>query len=85
MLVAALIGLAPDPTVDPGEEFSTYDINGNGFISVAELHTVLAATGDQPAVGEASDMISEWDVGGDGHVSKDEFSAMVRLEKDEEL
>jgi len=54
-------------------EFLTMMVDGNGFISPAELRHVMTDLGQEPTDTEVDEMIREADVDGDGQISYEEF------------
>ncbi|KAL6976229.1 Calmodulin-like protein 3 [Sarracenia purpurea var. burkii] len=65
---------------DMKEAFDVFDRNGDGFITVEELRSVLAALGLKQGrtVEDCRRMITKVDVDGDGMVDFDEFKQMMR-------
>jgi calcium-binding protein CML len=57
--------------------FRTFDRDGNGFITAAELAHSMAKLGHALSVKELSDMIREADTDGDGRISFTEFAAAM--------
>lgn len=57
--------------------FRTFDRDGNGFITAAELAHSMARLGHALSVKELSDMIREADTDGDGRISFSEFAAAM--------
>lgn len=62
---------------DKGEEreirdaFRVFDINGNGFVSAAEIKQAMVRLGESVNDEDVDDMIREADEDGDGHISYD--------------
>ncbi len=56
------------------ETFKVFDLNGDGYISAAELKEVLTNMGDQLSEKEALDMIHDADADGDGRLNLVEYS-----------
>lgn len=69
-----------DEEEDMREAFSVFDQNGDGYISVEELKSVLASLGLKQGrtVEDCKDMIMKVDVNGDGRVDFTEFKRMMR-------
>ena len=59
------------------EAFRVFDKEGNGFISSAELATVMLSIGEVLSVEETEEMIAEADIDGDGNVNYEEFVALI--------
>lgn len=59
------------------EAFKMFDKDGNGYISAAELRTVMCNLGEKLTEQEVDDMIKEADVDADGMVNYEEFVAMM--------
>ncbi|ESQ42143.1 hypothetical protein EUTSA_v10014926mg [Eutrema salsugineum] len=65
------------------ETFSLFDKDGDGFISMKELGTVMASSGQNPTEAELQDMINEVDADGNGKIDFPEFlNLMARKMKD---
>ena len=62
------------------EAFSVFDQNGDGYITIEELRSVLASLGLKQGrtVEECRQMINKVDANGDGRVDFKEFSQMMR-------
>ncbi|GFY81393.1 ARF-GAP domain 11 [Actinidia rufa] len=70
-----------DEEEDMREAFNVFDQNGDGFIAVEELMSVLASLGlkqGRASVEDCGRMIMKVDVDGDGRVNFDEFKKMMR-------
>ncbi|CAM8983580.1 unnamed protein product [Rhodiola kirilowii] len=65
---------------DVREAFNVFDQNGDGFISVEELRSVLGSLGLKQgrSVEDCKKMIAKVDADGDGQVDFDEFKEMMR-------
>lgn len=65
---------------DMKEAFNVFDGNGDGFITVEELKSVLASLGLKQggAVEDCKKMIMKVDVDGDGKVNFSEFKQMMK-------
>lgn len=59
------------------EAFLTFDMNGNGYIGVAEIRFVLDALGEDVTDEEIDEMVRMLDVDGDGQVNFREFNKMA--------
>lgn len=59
------------------EAFFTFDMNGNGYIGVAEIRFVLDALGEDVTDEEIDEMVRMLDVDGDGQVNFKEFYKMA--------
>jgi len=55
----------------------TFDMNGNGYIGVAEIRFVLDALGEDVTDEEIDEMVRMLDVDGDGQVNFKEFYKMA--------
>ncbi|KAL5543139.1 hypothetical protein UlMin_010849 [Ulmus minor] len=69
-----------DGEEDMKEAFDVFDQNGDGFITVDELRSVLASLGLKQgrAVEDCKKMIMKVDVDGDGRVNYKEFKQMMK-------
>ncbi|XP_058181580.1 calmodulin-like protein 3 [Rhododendron vialii] len=69
-----------DEEEDMREAFNVFDQNGDGFITVEELRSVLASLGMKQGrtVEDCKRMIMKVDVDGDGRVNFKEFKQMMR-------
>ncbi|KAM0947192.1 putative EF-hand domain-containing protein [Dioscorea sansibarensis] len=65
---------------DVKEAFDVFDVNGDGYISVEELRSVLASLGLRQGWSkeDVRGMIGKVDEDGDGRVSFEEFKVMMR-------
>ena len=70
-----LCGLTVDRTSDPKDpkQFHIYDKNGDGFINVEELKSVMMGQGNLPTVQELEKKLGNEDTDGDGQISFEEF------------
>lgn len=59
------------------EVFRSFDRDGNGYITAAELAGSMAKMGHPLTYGELSDMMREADTNGDGVISFNEFAAIM--------
>ncbi|KAK8657969.1 hypothetical protein V6N13_036186 [Hibiscus sabdariffa] len=57
--------------------FKVFDMDGNGFITAAELAHSMGKLGHALTVEELSEMITEADTNGDGMISFEEFSHAI--------
>ncbi|XP_064597281.1 neo-calmodulin-like [Liolophura sinensis] len=57
--------------------FRVFDRNGDGFISSAELRTVLVNLGEKLTDKQIDDLMREADKDGDGRISYEEFSKVL--------
>lgn len=62
---------------DIKDAFDIYDMDGDGLISVKELHQVLKRLGERCSSNDCSRMIDSVDADGDGCVNYDEFKKMM--------
>ncbi|KAK4370699.1 hypothetical protein RND71_010174 [Anisodus tanguticus] len=69
-----------DEEEDMREAFNVFDQNGDGFISVDELKSVLASLGLKQGrtIEDCKQMIKKVDIDGDGMVNFAEFKQMMR-------
>lgn len=69
-----------DEEEDMREAFNVFDQNGDGFICVEELKSVLASLGLKQGrtIEDCKQMINKVDIDGDGMVNYDEFKQMMR-------
>ncbi|KAL5990931.1 Calmodulin-like protein 3 [Asimina triloba] len=69
-----------DEEEDMREAFNVFDQNGDGFITVEELRSVLASLGLKQGrtMEDCKKMITKVDVDGDGRVNFKEFKQMMR-------
>ncbi|RWR71957.1 calmodulin-like protein 3 [Cinnamomum micranthum f. kanehirae] len=69
-----------DEEEDMREAFNVFDQNGDGFITVEELRSVLASLGLKQGrtIEDCKKMIRKVDVDGDGMVNYKEFRQMMR-------
>ncbi|KAL3220011.1 hypothetical protein MRX96_005748 [Rhipicephalus microplus] len=58
--------------------FKQLDRDGNGFITANELRHFMIALGEQLTDGQVDKMIRDADMDGDGRISYDEFSALLK-------
>jgi len=55
------------------EAFQVFDMDGNGFISAAELSNIMSNLGEKLSEEEVADLIRQADVDGDGQINYEEF------------
>lgn len=69
-----------DEEEDMKEAFNVFDQNGDGFITVDELKSVMASLGLKQgrSAEDCKSMIMKVDVDGDGRVNFNEFKQMMR-------
>ena len=63
--------------------FQTFDRDGNGLISAAELRYIMSNLGQLLDVKEANEMIETVDKDGDGQIDFTEFVEMMQREESE--
>merc|ERR1740117_1057809 len=68
--------LTPDELEQCKENFSLFDVNGDGTITSKELGTVLRSLGQNLSQAELQDMINEADADGSGSIDFPEFMKM---------
>ena len=71
-LMAARI-LARDPRDEVNRAFDLFDVEGKGMIGVDELRRVARELGEGLGDDELAAMIEEFDLDGDGQITRDEF------------
>ena len=64
---------------DLREAFNTFDKDGDGVISVAELSTVMSDLGETTTNTEIMEMMNEADEDGDGQINYQEFVKVIPL------
>ena len=57
--------------------FELVDGDGDGLVSVAELHRLMQALGQEVTEEKAAAILGELDIDGDGRVSLEEFAAFL--------
>jgi len=57
--------------------FSLFDADGNGTISISELHEVMKSLGQNPTRTEIEDMVNEVDTDRNGSIDFEEFCKMM--------
>jgi hypothetical protein len=72
-------GPTPISSLEGADAFKCFDLNKNGYISIAELRHLLLNMGEQVTDDEVQEMISMCDRDGDGQVSYQEFSHMMGI------
>merc|ERR1711920_943587 len=58
--------------------FCTFDKNGDGYIDKSELKELMQADGVSAAVDTAAEIMQQVDKDGDGRISLEEFTAMMK-------
>ncbi|XP_075728385.1 calmodulin-like [Rhipicephalus microplus] len=72
-------GALATPTEEEARKvFKQLDRDGNGFITADELRHFMIALGEQLPDGHVDKMIRDADTDGDGRISYDEFSALLK-------
>eukprot|EP00164_Ancoracysta_twista_P011947 GFYU01018608.1.p1 GENE.GFYU01018608.1~~GFYU01018608.1.p1 ORF type:complete len:679 (-),score=239.66 GFYU01018608.1:163-2199(-) len=59
--------------------FRTMDLNGDGFVSVDELHRTLTQQGDRLSESQVQEMIAQVDIDNDGKLNYDELCSLLML------
>lgn len=59
------------------EVFMKFDLDGNGFISAAEVRHVFSKLGKRLTDEEVDEKIREGDIDGDGQINYEEFVSMM--------
>ncbi|MCW2883427.1 MAG: hypothetical protein QOE54_7027 [Streptosporangiaceae bacterium] len=59
--------------------FELVDIDGDGFISAAELKSLMGALGQQITDARAVEVVVQADQNGDGKISLEEFAAFMAV------
>lgn len=60
------------------EAFKVFDRDGNGMITAAEIRTAMYNLGEKLTDEEIDEMIKEADLDGDGQLSYEEFTSILR-------
>ncbi|KAH8925291.1 calmodulin [Atractiella rhizophila] len=58
------------------ETFKVFDADGNGYITKAEIESVMKKLGDQLSSEQLDEMLKEADTNGDGKIDYNEFAKM---------
>ncbi|XWS47138.1 hypothetical protein CRYUN_Cryun14cG0127500 [Craigia yunnanensis] len=69
-----------DKEDDMNEAFNMFDQNGDGFITIEELRSILVSLGlkQERTIKDCKRMIKKMDVNGDGMVNFKEFKQMMK-------
>jgi len=65
--------------------FSSFDDNGDGFVTADEIYKSFLALGQKIALQDAKDMIATIDKDGDGRLNIDEFTQLMLPKMKEEM
>ena len=66
-----------DQTAEMREAFKIFDRDGNGYIDLRELKTVITRMGEPLSDREAEEIFRVADLNGDGKLDYDEFVSMI--------
>ena len=77
MLIVARQGTALTRRRRACDHAQLYDKDGNGFISAAELRTIMRSLGEKLSPEEIEEVIAEADEDGDGEINYKEFAKMM--------
>merc|ERR1712152_61148 len=66
-----------DQTAEMREAFKIFDRDGNGYIDLRELKTVITRMGEPLSDKEAEEIFKVADLNGDGKLDYDEFVQMI--------
>ena len=66
-----------DQTAEMREAFKIFDRDGNGYIDLKELKTVITRMGEPLSDKEAEEIFRVADLNGDGKLDYDEFVQMI--------
>lgn len=75
---------ARDPDEEIAKAFDLFDTDSTGKISLKNVQTIAAELGENMTPAELQLMIDEFDTDLDGHISQDEFLAIMRQGSDAE-
>ena len=74
-----MMSMLKDPEDEMLKAFQVFDADGSGNITAQELRTTMGKLGVKLTDDEVDDMINEADTDGDGQISYEEFSNMMKL------
>ena len=66
-----------DQTAEMREAFKIFDRDGNGYIDLKEMKTVITRMGEPFTDKEADELFKSADIDGDGKLDYDEFVKMI--------
>ena len=67
-----------DTEVELKSAFNFFDLNGDGYITAAELDMVMRRLGEKTSIEEINDIINEGDKDGDGRISYVDFLEIMK-------
>ena len=65
------------------EQYKKYDINGDGFIDLADIKAVMKNRDEDISDDEIEEMIAKVDINGDGKIDYEEFVKMIVTENED--
>ena len=74
-----MMSMLKDPEDEMMKAFQVFDADGSGNITAQELRATMGKLGVKLTDDEVDDMINEADTDGDGQISYEEFSNMMKL------